>query len=230
MKPPHRAGASPPALAEFVRAQTRLAAAPFVPEVRLHLADEAIRLWEETEAELGAEGLPPPFWGFAWAGGQALARYLLDHPAVVQGRTVFDLASGSGLVAVAAAKAGAAAVTANDIDPLAGAAIALNAEANGVSVPCLLADALGGDGGGAEVVLAGDIFYDRDVAARVLPFLARARARGARVLVGDPGRAYLPRAVFAEVASYDVPVLAALEDSTVKRSTVWRLRAASRAD
>ncbi|MEV4615686.1 50S ribosomal protein L11 methyltransferase [Kitasatospora sp. NPDC049258] len=208
---------------EFIEAQTRLAAVPFVPEVRLHLADEAIALWERTESRKGEIGLPPPFWAFAWAGGQAVARHLLDRPATVAGRRVLDLAAGSGLVAVAAALSGAASVTAAEIDDYAVAAIALNAAANGVTVDARLADLLDGDGAPAEVVLAGDVFYERGMAQRVLPFLQRARDRGALVLVGDPGRAYLPRERFTEVASYQVPVIADLEDSAVKTSVVWQL-------
>jgi predicted nicotinamide N-methyase len=204
-----------------LHSHTRLAAVPFVPEVRLHQADDAITLWERTEAATGAPQ-PPPFWAFAWAGGQALARYVLDHPGLVAGRTVFDLASGSGLVAIAAAKAGAAAVTANEIDPLAVAAVVANAAANGVEVATTLGDALAGDAGGAAVVLAGDVFYSRAMTGRVLPFLERAAARGAVVLVGDPGRAYLPRDRFEAVASYEVPVARTLEDAEFKTTTVYR--------
>ncbi|MGC9670447.1 class I SAM-dependent methyltransferase [Planosporangium sp. 12N6] len=210
----------------FVRAHTRLAPAPYVPEVLLHLADDAITLWELTEAELRRGEQPPPFWAFAWAGGQALARYILDHPDLVGGRTVFDLAAGSGLVAIAAVKAGAAVVTANEIDPLAVAAVAANAQANGVEVTTVLGDVLSGDAGGAEVVLAGDVFYSRSMANRVLPFLRRAAARGAHVLVGDPGRAYLPRDRFTAVTVHDVPVIRSLENSDVKTTTVWQVPAA----
>jgi predicted nicotinamide N-methyase len=209
--------------AAFVRATTRLVAPPRVPEVRLHLAEDAFALWERLGAELGRTDLPPPFWAFAWAGGQALARHVLDHPGLVGGRTVLDVASGSGLVAIAAALAGAAAVTASDVDRFAGEAIAFNAAANGVAVGVRLEDLLEGDGEGAEVVLAGDVFYERPLAGRVLPFLARARARGAEVVVGDPGRAYLPRPRLVPLATYDVPVARSLEGSEVKRTTVWRL-------
>src|SRR6266536_750497 len=195
---------------EFVRAHTRLAATPFLPEIRLHLAADAFALWEETERQQGGGVAPPPFWAFPWAGGQGLARYVLDHPDLVAGRRVLDLASGSGLVAVAAARSGAARVTANEIDGYALAAIALNASANGVPVRVHAGDLLDGDSGDAEVVLAGDVFYSRDFGARVLRFLDRARVRGALVLVGDPGRAYLPRHRLAELASYPVPVLRAL--------------------
>lgn len=202
----------------FVHAHTRLAAAPFVPEIVLYQADEAVPLWEATERE------SPPFWGFAWAGGQALARYMLDAPDLVDGRRVLDLAAGSGLVAIAAARAGAMHVTAVDIDPLSVAAIAANAEANGVNVTGRVADILDDPSGeGADVVLAGDVFYSRDMAGRMLAFLRRAASGGARVLVGDPGRAYLPRAGLRELATYDVPVVADLEDAAVKRTTVWEV-------
>ncbi|MGA5702618.1 class I SAM-dependent methyltransferase [Peterkaempfera bronchialis] len=208
---------------EFVRAHTRVAATPYVPEVLLHQADEAIGLWERTEQAQGGARMPPPFWAFGWAGGQALARHVLDHPEAVAGRTVLDLASGSGLVAVAAALAGAATVTASDIDRFAAAAVGLNAAVNGVRVAPRLGDLLDGDGDGAEVVLAGDVFYERPMAERVLPFLERARDRGALVLVGDPGRAYLPRERFEAVSLHEVPVVADLEDRAVKATTVWRL-------
>lgn len=209
--------------AAFVRASTRLAPAPHVPEIRLHLADDAVGLWEKTEEEFGTSGLPPPFWAFPWAGGQALARHVLDHPELVRGRSVVDLASGSGLVAIAAAKAGAIAVSANDVDRFAGAAIPLNATANAVTVAVILEDILDGDGGDADVVLAGDVFYDKPMADRVLAFFMRAQARGARVLVGDPGRAHLPRKRFTAVATYDVPVIYALEGVDVKPTTIWQL-------
>ena len=209
--------------ADFVRAHTALGVPPYLPELRLHLASDAFTLWERTEEELGGGVVTaPPFWAFPWAGGQALARHLLDHPELVRGRTVLDLAAGSGLVAIAAAKCGAAGVTANEIDPYAGAAIALNAEANHVSVAVRLRDLLDGPAD-ADVVLAGDVFYSREMAGRVLAFLERARACGTRVLVGDPGRAYLPRRQLSEVATYDVPVVRALEDAQVKRASVWRL-------
>lgn len=211
--------------ADFVGAHTRLAAPPFVPEIRLLLAEDAIGLWERTEDEVGRTGRPPPFWAFAWAGGQAVARYVLDHPEVVRGRRVLDLAAGCGVVAIAAAKAGAAVVTATEVDPFAVAAIGLNARANGVAVATVLDDVLDGDGAGAgaEVVLAGDVCYSREMTRRVLAFLDRAGEAGARVLVGDPGRAYLPRTGLRAVATYDVPVPRTLEDADVKPTTVWRL-------
>lgn len=209
-------------LTAFICANTRLCPVPLVPEIRLYLADEPFGLWKKTEAELGDVDPAPPFWAFAWAGGVALARYVLDHPDVIRGRPVLDLASGSGLVAIAAAKAGAAAVTASEIDSFAIRAISLNAEANGVIVDDTLEDVLDGDGTGADVVLAGDVFYEKRLADRVLPFLQRVRARGAAALVGDPGRTYLPRRRFEALAAYDVPVARTVEDAEVKRTTVWQ--------
>jgi predicted nicotinamide N-methyase len=207
----------------FVRANTRLMAVPHAPEIRLHLADEATALWAKTEEELGAIGLPPPFWAFAWAGGQALARYLLDHPHVVQGKRVLDVASGSGLVAIAAATAGAAAVEASDIEPFAVAAMALNAAANDVSILPREADLVGTDEGW-DAVLAGDIHYEKDTAERVTAWLFALHARGALVLVGDPGRSYLPKERLEPLATYEIPVTRSLEDAEVKRTSVWRFR------
>jgi predicted nicotinamide N-methyase len=212
----------PTAAAQFVRAHTTLLTVPFVPELRLHLADEPIELWEQTE-QAGAGEQPPPFWAFAWAGGQALARHLLDDPELVAGRAVLDLATGSGLVAVAAARAGASVVTANDIDPLSLAATEANAEANGVTVRTVEGDLLDSTEYEAGVILAGDVFYSREMAARVLPFLRQAAYRGALVLVGDPGRAYLPTAGMIKRAAYDVPVLESLESATVRHTTVWQV-------
>ncbi|WP_199520267.1 methyltransferase [Kitasatospora sp. MBT63] len=212
--------------AAFVRAHTRPTPVPFVPEVGLHMADDAITLWETTESARGEIGLPPPFWAFAWAGGVAVARYVLDHPELVAGRTVLDLAAGSGLIGIAAALRGARSVRAAEIDAYAVAAIGINAEANGVLIDAAVEDLLDGDGGPAEVVLAGDVFYERAMAARFLPFLERARARGAVVIVGDPGRAYLPRERFTALDAYQVPVVADLEDTALKATTVWQLAAA----
>jgi predicted nicotinamide N-methyase len=209
--------------ADFVRAHTRLAPVPFVPELVLHQADEPISLWVETEA--GGREQPPPFWAFAWAGGQALARHVLDAPGLVAGRDVLDLATGSGLIAIAAARAGARPVTANDIDPLSLAAARANATANGVDVRFAEGDLLETDGRYA-VILAGDVFYSREMSGRVLPFLRRAAARGALVLVGDPGRAYLPTGGMIERASYDVPVPESLESVAIRHTTVWQVRAA----
>jgi predicted nicotinamide N-methyase len=204
----------------FVRENTRLSPVPFLPELMLHQADDPIELWESTESA-GAEQ-PPPFWAFAWAGGQALARFVLDDPELVAGRVVLDLAAGSGLVAVAAARAGARRVVANDIDPLSLAATEANAEANDVKVELIEGDLLSDGYADASVILAGDVFYSREMAARVLPFLREAAGRGALVLVGDPGRAYLPTQGMTLRATYDVPVIEALESVPVRRTSVWQ--------
>lgn len=209
--------------AAFIRAETRLLPVPHAPEIRLHVADEATALWQRTEDELGAIGLPPPFWAFAWAGGQALARYVIDHPECVRGRRVLDVASGSGLVAIAAAMAGASAVEAADIDAFATAAIALNAAANGVTVTARLADLVGQDEGW-DVVLTGDIFYERDISERMTPWLMALEARGATVLIGDPGRSYLPKHQVEQIAQYRVQVTRDLEDADIKLARVWRFR------
>jgi predicted nicotinamide N-methyase len=209
----------------FIRENARLLPVPHVPEISLFVADEAVPLWQKTEEELGEMGLPPPFWAFAWAGGQALARYILDHPETVRGKRVLDLACGSGLVAIAAKKAGAKEVIANDIDEFAAAAVALNAEANSVSIRWEILDRLGDDASPETfgVVLAGDIFYERDTAARALSFLRRIKAQGALVFVGDPGRAYLPKEKMIVLAEYEVPVIRDLEDAEIKRTKVWAL-------
>lgn len=194
---------------------------PHVPELRLYLATEAHELWLKTEEELEEIGLPPPFWAFAWAGGQGLARYVLDHPESVSGKRVLDFASGSGLVAIAAAKAGAAKVLAADIDPWTQTAIRLNAALNSVDIGFTGVD-LVGKPVDADVLLAGDVFYDRAFADLLLPWFLELTAKGVSVFVGDPGRAYLPKQrLFAE-AIYQVPVTRALEDSEVKKTTVWR--------
>jgi len=211
---------------ELIRSGTRLRPVPLVPEIRLHQASDPIGLWQRTELAAGRTGLDPPFWAFAWAGGQALARYLLDHREAVRGRRVIDIASGSGLVAIAAVRAGAAAVTAYDIDPLAVAAIRVNAAANGAAVLAVHADVLGQDGPpspGADLVLVADAFYQRDLARDVMRFLERACAPGTAVMVGDFGRVYLPRDRLTPLAAYDVPGQRVLEDSDIKRTTVWTL-------
>ncbi len=211
--------------AGFIRANTRLLQPPHVPEVHLHLADEATALWEKTEEELGAIGLPPPFWAFAWAGGQALARYVLDHPDLVAGKRVLDFASGSGLVAIAAMMAGATETLATEIDSFAITAIGLNAAANGVTVTAAFEDVTKGEAGRFDVVLLGDVFYEKPMAEAVLAWAWREHEAGATVLVGDPGRSYLPRERLEAVAEYSVPVTRALEDSEVKHTRVWRFRA-----
>jgi predicted nicotinamide N-methyase len=207
----------------FIRENTRILAPSHVPELQLHLADDAVSLWELTEEQLGELGLPPPFWAFAWAGGQALARYLLDHPETVRGKTVLDVASGSGLVAIAAMKAGAASALAVDIDAFAAHAAVLNAALNHVVIATSDADPVGGPTD-AEIILVGDLFYDRDVSPRVLKWLKRLERAGKSVLIGDPGRTYLPQDKLAQIAAYDIPVTRALEDAELKRAAVWKLR------
>jgi predicted nicotinamide N-methyase len=222
--------------AEFIRSRTAVAAPPLIPEIRLHLSgEEPTALWEHTERETGRSDLPPPFWAYPWAGGIALARYLLDHPERAAGRVVLDLASGSGLVAVAAARAGAARVIASDIDPMAVAAIALNAAVNGVEIRVTDADLLTGDEAAAallagrtslpapDLVVVGDACYERRMAHRMLAFLRRAQSSGASALLGDPGRAYLPAAGLEPLARYVVPAWPGLEDAEVKESRVWQL-------
>ena len=210
----------------FIRANTRLKHVPHVPEIVLHVAEESVPIWQKTEEELHALGLPPPYWAFAWAGGQALARYVLDHAQEVAGKRVLDLAAGSGLVAIAAARAGAVPVVAADIDAFTEAAIALNACANEVYIEIITQDLLDRPAPVApryDVILVGDLFYERDTAARALGFLDRHAAVGARVLIGDPGRTYLPRERLTRLAEYAVPVTRELEDMEIKRTSVWAL-------
>lgn len=209
----------------FVAANTTLLPVPHAPQIMLHVAAEITPVWRQTEAALGERGLSPPFWAFAWAGGQALARHIADHPKLVRGRRALDFASGSGLVAVAAARAGAARVEASEIDPFALAALALNAEANGVEIFARAGDLVGRDEGW-DVVLAGDVSYERDMASAVADWLEGLARRGAEVLIGDPGRAYLPRERLEKIAEYSVPVTRELEDSEIKRTGVYRFRAA----
>jgi predicted nicotinamide N-methyase len=205
----------------FILANTRLTPLPHAPEIALYLADEITPIWRMTEEELGQIGLPPPFWAFAWAGGQALARFLLDHPTEVKAKRVFDIGIGSGLVAIAAMLAGAAAASGADIDTLCAAAVAVNARANGVEVGFTLRDPLDRDPPQAEVICAGDVFYEQALAERVLAWLARARDQGSRVLIGDPGRSYFPKSGLVKLAEYSVPTTREIEDSEVKRTAVW---------
>ncbi len=207
----------------FITANTRLMPVPLVPEISIHMAHEALPLWKKTEDELGEMGLPPPFWAFAWAGGQALARYILDTPETVSGKRVLDLASGSGLVGIAAKKAGAEHVTAADIDGFALQALAINAGVNKVAVTACGDDLLDTAPPEVDVVLVGDLFYDKSVADRLATWLEAAAGHGMDVLIGDPGRSYLPRDRLVRCASYQVPVSRELEDAEVKNSQVWRL-------
>lgn len=207
----------------FIRDNTTLLPVPLVPEISLHLAHEAVPLWQKTEEELGELGLPPPFWAFAWAGGQALARYVLDNPDVVRTKRVIDLASGSGLVAIAAMKAGAAHVLAADIDAFAGAAIALNAAHNQVEVSISGDDLLETKIEHVDVILVGDLFYEKSIASRCYEWLHRAQKAGVNVLIGDPGRSYLPKEKLCKISEYNVPVTRDLEDTEIKRTAVWEL-------
>ncbi len=208
---------------DFIVENTRLMPVPLVPEISLHIAHEAVPLWQKTEEELGEMGLPPPFWAFAWAGGQALARYILDNPEIVSGKMVLDIASGSGLVGIAAMKAGAAHVTAADIDRFALQAISINATANNVDVAACGDDLLDAPPPDVDVIVVGDLFYEKSVATRLMNWLETATAQAVDVVIGDPGRSYLPRDKLVSCASYDVPVTRDLEDAEIKNSQVWRL-------
>ncbi|HZC17443.1 MAG TPA: methyltransferase [Caulobacteraceae bacterium] len=210
----------------FILANTRLRNPPHTPEIALYLADEITPIWRMTEEELGRIGLPPPFWAFAWAGGQALARYLLDHPAEVKGKSVFDVGTGSGLVAIAAMIAGARSAAGADIDGFCAAAVDLNGRANGVEVGFGRRDPLATPPPKAEVICAGDVFYEQPLADRAVAWLAKARHNGARVLLGDPGRGYFPKVDLVKLAEYSVETTRELEDSTVKRTAVWTFPAA----
>lgn len=212
--------------ASFVRAQTAIAAPPLVPEIRLHLASEVTPLWHATEARLARQQLPPPYWAFAWAGGQALARYLLDHRDIVAGRDALDFGAGSGVVAIAALKSGARCATAAEIDPFALAAIALNASLNGVAVAIEPSDVIGRAEAPWSVILVGDMCYERPLAERLTAWLRDEARRGATVLLGDPGRAYLPKTGLTELARYAVPTPLDLEDRAERIGVVWRLEPA----
>jgi predicted nicotinamide N-methyase len=207
----------------LVRARTRLQRPPAVPELQLHLADDMDEAWQRLQNELDAGELPPPYWAFAWLGGQAVARYVLDTPDVVAGRRVLDLACGSGLCAFAARLAGAASVVAADIDPFAEAAVALNARTNALAVAFEGRDVVGAPLPEVDVLLAGDVCYDAEMTGRMLPWLRAIAATGARVLLGDPGRHYVPQQGVREVAAYDVATTRALEGVEVKRVRVFAL-------
>jgi len=209
---------------EFITANTRLLAPPLVGEIKLHLAEESLPIWRKTEEELGEMNVPPPYWAFAWAGGQALARYLLDNREICAGKRVLDLGAGSGLTAIAAALCGAPHVLAADIDALAMEACRLNAVANGVTVETTTDDLLAAPLPVADVILVGDLFYERTLADRVLAAIeAASTAHGAIVLIGDPQRSYFPRGRFQKLAEYRVPVTRELEDAEIKQTAVWRV-------
>jgi predicted nicotinamide N-methyase len=200
---------------------------PLVPEISLHLVTGPVGLFDLTGGEFRSDE-PPPFWAFVWAGGQALARYVLDHPDLVAGRTVLDIATGSGIAAIAAAKAGAERVRALDLDPAAADAARRNAAANGVLITAESQDVE--EAGTAEVILAGDIFYSRSVADRMATYLRGAARTGSQILVGDPGRGYFPERMFSRLAEYEVPVPAALEETESLTTGVWEIRRAARSD
>ena len=209
--------------AAFIRAQTAIAPPPLTPEIRLHLASEVTPLWHATEASLARQQLPPPYWAFAWAGGQAIARYLLDHREVAQDQDVLDFGAGSGLVAIAAMMAGARCVTAAEIDPFATTVIAMNASLNGVAVALEEGDVIGRAAAPWTLILAGDMCYERPLAERLIAWLKAKVRGGATVLLGDPGRAYLPKTGLTELARYAVPTPLELEDRTERIGIVWRL-------
>ena len=206
----------------FILAQTVIAAPPLVPEIKLYLATEITPIWEATEATLTQMNLPPPYWAFAWAGGQALTRFLIDHPDWVKGKRVLDFAAGSGLSAIGAAKAGAALTQAAEIDDFAIAAIALNARVNNVAIDLVREDLVGVEPRW-DVVLAGDVCYERPMAERVITWFRALAGRGVAILMGDPGRAYLPQSGLLELARYQVPTSLELEDRTRRETIVWRL-------
>lgn len=208
----------------FVQAHTSVQVPPGIPELRLHLGGEVTPLWQLTEDELDRQGVDPPFWAFAWAGGQAVSRYVLDVPAEVAGRRVLDVASGSGLCALAAARSGAASVLAADVDPFSLTAIRLNAALNGLAVDTVGDDLLAGEPPAFDVVLAGDVCYERAMAQRFLGWLERASTAGAQVLLGDPGRAYLPRAALVQLAEYELPTTPEVEEARLRVVGVYTLR------
>lgn len=207
----------------FILANTRLQAVPHAPEISLWLADEITPIWRLTEEELGELGLPPPFWAFAWAGGQAVARWLLDNPQEVAGKRVLDFATGSGLVGIAAMKAGAVSALGADIDPFCAAAVALNAQANGVALSFTDRNLLDAPPPPVDVICAGDVCYEAPMTERVLDWLGQARADGTRVLIGDPGRTYFPKTGLDFLAEYRVKTTRELEDQEIKRSSVWSM-------
>lgn len=210
-----------PDFRRFILENTSVLTPPHVPEIRLHLADEAHDLWHRTEEELQESGIEPPFWAFAWAGGQGLARHVLDNPQCVRGKTVLDFATGSGLVAIATSRCGAGQVVAADIDPFTADAVALNAALNGLSIPHISANLVGQDQGW-DIVLAGDVFYDKAMSAVLILWFDSLAARGAEILIGDPGRSYLPKDRLEKLSEHQVQVTRALEDQDVRKTTVWR--------
>ena len=209
--------------ATFIRGNTALHEPPLIPEIRLHLATEIVPIWQMTEEELEKSGLPPPFWAFAWAGGQALSRYILDNPAVVSGKSVLDFGSGSGLIAIAAARSGGKLVLSADIDVFAVEAIKLNAIANDVEIEATAEDLVGVENRGWDVILVGDMCYERPLAESIEAWLRRLAGEGVEVLIGDPGRTYLPKTGLEKIVSYAVKTTRELEDTDVRNTSVWRV-------
>lgn len=207
----------------FIRAQTKIARPSLVPELKLHLATEISPIWRATQTELDDLGLPPPYWAFCWPGGQALTRYLIDNPSVVKGKRVLDFAAGSGISGIAAARAGAASVSAAEIDDFAAEAIRLNADLNKARIDVVTQDLVGRMDLGLDLVLAGDVCYERPMAERVFAWFEQLAEAGVTVLMGDPGRAYLPRKGLVEVARYQVPTSTELEDKDMRLTIVWRI-------
>ena len=207
--------------AAFIESHTRPQRPPLIPEITLRLADEVTPIWNFTEQALDQLGLAPPFWAFAWAGGQALARYLLDPPHEAAGKTVLDFAAGSGLVGIAAALGGARAVSATDIDPFCAAACAFNAQANGVALEFITRDLLSAPPPAVDLICAGDICYEKPMAERILAWLGQAHEAGTRVLIGDPNRSYFPRSGLKRLAAYEVATTLELEDALIKPAGVW---------
>ena len=206
----------------FIQANTRLLAPPLVPEIRLHLAEESLPIWRKTEEELGEMNVPPPYWAFAWAGGQAVSRWLIDNPGEVEGRTVLDLGAGAGLAAIAALKAGAVSALCADVDRVSLAAAQLNAQANGVTIAVTSDDLLAVAPRPFDIVIVGDLFYERALADRVTTYIEQAKGQRSLILIGDPQRSYFPRGRFEKIAEYRVPVTRELEDSEIKLTAVWR--------
>jgi len=214
----------PPSRRAFILRHTRLRPVPGIQDIRLHLADEVLPLWHAVQVETGDPDAALPYWAFAWSGGLAIARYLRDHPEAVAGRRVLDVGAGSGLCAIAALQAGASEATSADIDGFAVTAVEVNARANGRRVAVVRRDVLDEEPPDVDVIVAGDCLYEAGLAERVLPWLRRAHDRGIEVLVGDPGRRYLPTDELIERAAYDVRTTTELEDLALKKGYVYALR------
>ncbi len=208
---------------EFIQQHTAIAAPSLIPEIRLHLATEFTPLWQANERLLQVNNVDPPYWAFAWPGGQALARYLLDHPETVRGKSVFDFGSGSGLVALSAAKAGASLSIGNDHDLFAGTAMAMNSALNNIKITADTSNYLD-QAVPAEIIVAGDVCYEREASSKILPWLRRL-ARDRYVLLADPGRHYAPTNGLKELARYEVPTSLDVEQHAMRATTVWQLLA-----